>query len=95
MRDFVCIGSAPCEEPCACLGEDDYHDRVLEECRRFIQLLRETFGAEPDGARLSVKSFPHDFGTYFEVVCYFNPDLPASVDYAYRCEDEAPTTWEG
>jgi hypothetical protein len=95
MHDFVCLGPTPCEESCACVGEEDYRERALEECRRFIQLLRKTFGPEPDGARLSLKWFDHDFGPYCEVVCHFNTELPESVDYAFRCESDAPATWEG
>ena len=94
MRNFVTLGTTPCDEPCACVDEPDYHVTALSECLRFILLLRETFGVEPEGAWLSVKSFPHDFGTYHDVVCYFNTDISESMDYALRCEDEAPATWE-
>ena len=95
MRDFVTLGQTPCDEPCACVGEEDYYDRARAECRRFITLLRETFGSEPYGAQLTVKSSPHDFGDYLEVICHFDTDIPESRDYAYRCEDDAPVTWEG
>jgi hypothetical protein len=95
MRDYLTLGSTPWNEDCACVGEENYHDRAIAECARFIQLLRTTFGPEPEGAALSVKWFPHDFGHYVEVVCYFNTDIPESVEYAARCEDETPKTWEG
>ncbi len=94
MCDFFTIGPTPRDESCVYVGEPDYDEKALAECRRFIKLLRQTFGTEPDGARLRVKSFPHDFGTYCEVVCHFNSDVPASVAYAMRCENEAPATWE-
>ena len=29
------------------------------------------------------------------VVIWFEPDDAAAVAYAVRCEDDAPTTWEG
>ena len=95
MRNYFCIGPSPCEENCAQVGEPGYREKALAECTRFIQLLRETFGPEPEGAQLSVKWFEHDFGGYCEVVCYFNPESQASVEYAQRCEDHAPATWEG
>ena len=95
VRDFVTLGTTPYDEPCACMGEPDYHVTALSECLRFILLLRETFGVEPEGAWLSVKSFPHDFGIYQEVVCYFNTDIPESMDDAFRCENERPATWKG
>jgi hypothetical protein len=95
MRDYLTIGPAPCDEDCARVGQPDYEERAREECRHFILLIRQKLGPEPEGAWLSTKSFPHDFGPYYEVVCYFNTEINASVDYAYRCESEAPTTWEG
>ena len=93
MRDFVTIGSTPSDEPCACVGEANYRTRALEECRRFIALLRDTFGPEPEGACLRTRWFPHDFRDYVQVVCYFDSDLPESMDYAFQCEDDAPATW--
>ncbi len=94
MKDYITLGQTPCEEPCAQVGKPEYRKKALKECAQFIQLLRQTFGPEPEGACLSVKWFPHDFGDYCEVVCYYNTDIPASVDYAFRCESEAPATWE-
>ena len=95
QRDFVTLGPVPSDENCAQVGEDDYEARARRECKRFIDLLRETFGPEPVGAYLSTKGFPHDFGTYYEVVCYFNERVPESIEYAYRLERDAPTRWGG
>jgi hypothetical protein len=95
MRNFFTIGPTPLDEPCAQVGTPDYHEKALPECRRFIALLRRVFGPEPPGAQLAVKSFPHDFGTYLEVVCYFDTGISESVEYAHRLDDETPTTWEG
>ena len=94
MQDFFTLGSTPYEEPCACLGQLDYYEKVRPECRRFITLLRKTFGDEPPGARFAIKSFDHDFGLYYEVVVYFDTDDLDASHYAYRCEDELPATWE-
>lgn len=93
MRDYISIGSTPCDEACAQVGQPDYRRRALAECHRFIALLRKTFGPEPEGAELRVKAFPHDFGTYYEVVCHYDTDIPASVDYALHCEAQMPVTW--
>jgi len=94
MQNFLSLAPAPVEEDCAQVGTDDYTARARNECRRFMALLRTKFGPEPEGARLAIKSFPHDFGDYLEVVCYFDETLPESVEYAYRCEDDLPATWE-
>ncbi len=64
------------------------------ECRAYINQLRRVFGPEPDGASLSVKSNPHDFGSYLSVVCYYHPEVEATADYAFHCERESPKTWD-
>jgi hypothetical protein len=95
MRDYVSIGPTPCEEECAQLGQDDYREKAIAECKRFIALLRKTFGDEPPGARLAIKWFDHDFGQYCEVLCWFDSDNIAATDYAFRCEKQTPLTWKG
>ena len=64
MRDYVSIGSAPSDEDCVAVGSEDYYKKARAECQRFIEVIRKKLGPEPSGARLVVKSFPHDFGTY-------------------------------
>lgn len=92
--DYIYIGSTPCDEECAQVGQPDYLRQAREECNRFIELIRRTLGPEPEGAQLSVKSNPHDFGTYLDVVCYYDTDNKAAAQYAFRCEDEAPSRWD-
>ena len=94
MRDCIELCSSPCAEDCAQVGSPDYYDRAKKECRIFIDQLRRQFGPEPDGARLFVKSNSHDFGTYHEVACRFNTDLPESADYAFRLDNELPERWD-
>ena len=94
MNSYLTLAPAPVEEECAQVGTADYAIRARAECRRFIDLLRRKFGPEPEGARLTIKTFAHDFGDYLEVVCYFDETLPESVEYAYHCEDNLPATWD-
>jgi hypothetical protein len=56
------------------------------ECKAFINMIRRVIGPEPEHANLRVKSFPHDFGTYVEVVCYYDDEDRGSLDYALKCE---------
>lgn len=94
MKDYLNIGPAPCDEDCVQVSKDhDYGPAQRKECNRFIRAIRAVLGPEPDGARLAVKGFPHDFGTYYEVVCWYDGAVPEAVDYANRCETEAPATW--
>lgn len=94
MRDYLSIGSTPCDEPCAQVGSENYSTEMRRESAAFIAQLRRQLGPEPEGASLRVKSFPHDYGSYHEVVCYFDDQLPASVEYAFKCEAEAPANWD-
>ena len=93
MRDFINIGSSPCGETCIQVGSPDYYSKSLKECQRFITEIRNVCGKEPEGAYLKVKSFPHDFGSYHEVVCFFDDLIPDSVDYAYHVEGNSPEYW--
>lgn len=94
MRDYITIGSAPAEEPCVQVSSTEaYSEPMWKECRRFLRLIREKLGAEPGTARLSVKGFPHDFGTYYEVVCSYDDNDEIGMEYAYKCEAESPANW--
>ena len=96
MREYIELGSSPCDEECAQVGQADYETAArIRECLRFIDAIRAKLGPEPPGARLVVKGFSHDYGTYYEVVCWYDPKIDESVEYAFRCESESPKTWEG
>jgi hypothetical protein len=94
-KETLEIGSSPCNEECAQVGSDGYYERAQDECKRFIALIREKIGKEPEGARLFIKSNAHDFGTYYEVAVKFDPEDQAATEYAYRCESDAPRFWDG
>jgi len=87
-------GRTPPSEDCAQVGSEGYHDRALRECRAYVALLRRVMGDEPDGARLSVKSSPHDFGSYLTVCVFYDPAVSAAVDYAFACEAGGPREWD-
>jgi hypothetical protein len=55
MRSYISIGPVPCDEDCAQVGRDGYREQAVKECKRFIELLRKTFGDEPPGAHLAIK----------------------------------------
>ena len=95
MRDYISIGSAPRNEDCVQVNpQGDYHDAMRAECRRFLDLIQKKLGLGPPGAYLAIESIPHDFGTYYDVVCYFNDEDEQARAYALRCEADAPETWE-
>ncbi len=94
MSEYIELGSAPADEDCVQVKSGgDYVEAMKKECGRFLELIREKMGQEPEGAKLAVKRFSHDFGPYFEVVCYYDENKEQSVEYAFECEANLPTRW--
>jgi len=91
--DYISIGSSPCDEKCAQVGESNYSTKGRAECRAYANQLRRTYGEEPAGAVISTKGFPHDFGTYYEVVCYFEEGNEKAQEYAFKLEEGA-SCWD-
>jgi hypothetical protein len=97
MKDYLNLGCTPHNEECQQVGENFDPEKAQEECERFIRLLRHVHGPEPVGARLAVKWFPHDFGSYPEVVCWYEEsdedEISESAEYAYKVEANTPESW--
>jgi len=92
--DLIALGTAPAGEAPAAASESDYAGRAFWQCRRFIDLLRHTVGAEPEGAKLRVRRSGPDFNPYVEVIVEFDDANHAARAYANRCDREAPTRWD-
>lgn len=88
MRDFIHIGSSPCEEECVQVGSPDYATRAKKECARFIAQIQRHY-PEPDNGYLKIKANPHDFGTYYEVVAVYETDDEESTNWAFDIEGDA------
>jgi hypothetical protein len=88
MTDYITIGPVPCNEDCAQVGSENYQPRARRECEAFRRQIRRVMGAEPSGAELVIKSFPHEFGSYLEVCCKYDDASEAGVDYAFRAEGD-------
>jgi hypothetical protein len=94
VMDSLELASAPVGEECAQLGSDGYYERAKKECNAFIRQLRREFGNEPVGARLYIKSNPHDFGNYYEVACKFDENCQEATEYAFDLEARLPENWD-
>jgi len=86
MLDYLHIGATPSDEPCIQTGADYYNLLQKIECRYYRKALIEHYGEPPGEANLRTKGSPHDFGTYYEVVIYFNPDNEEETKYAIEIE---------
>ncbi len=94
MKDYINIGSSPTGEICAQLGSPGYEAIANTELRIFANQLRRQFGKPPEGAKIIVKGFEHDFGRYYEVCIAYDDAMPQSVAYAYYIENHTPEFWD-
>jgi len=85
-RDYITIGSTPANEECFPVG----HAFSRAETRIYRDQLRREFPT----ADLRVKAFPHDFGTYHEVVAYYDNEDEQSIETAYAVEVNANSCWD-
>lgn len=84
MLDYLTIGPAPADEPCAQVGSENYKSQTKMECFVYIKQLKRVYGEPPEGSYLRIKGFPHDFGTYHEVVVEYENEK--GMEYAFKCE---------
>jgi hypothetical protein len=93
--DHQTLGPCPAGEEAAQLGSEGYEVRAKAECLRWIALIRKTLGPEPQGARLKVQSYRHDFGFYYEVEIAWEEGNSEAEAYAERAydPDQLPQTW--
>jgi hypothetical protein len=94
LRDYLIIGPAPLDETCVQIDDPDYYKKSIEEEKRFIKQLIRQFGSPPQEAELTIKPFVHEFGTYHEVVCWFDDQSKEAVAYCFDLEANTPETWE-
>lgn len=94
MKDFLNIGSSPYAENCVQLGSPDYQEKAIKECSIFAKQLLRQFPNIPVGCKVGIKSFQHDFGTYFETVIYFDNENEEQCNYAYQVEAGFPEFWD-
>ena len=57
-----------------------------------IRQLQRQFGREPSGARLAVRPMPHEAGTYYTVVVFY--ESATAEAYALRVESDSPGRWD-
>jgi hypothetical protein len=92
--EYISIGSSPSGEDCVQVGDPDYGNKSMQECRRYVKLLQEKFPNPTSSNRFGIKAFPHDFGTYREVVVYYDPKDEKSTDFAFNVDANLPEYWE-
>jgi hypothetical protein len=97
MFDYLTIGSSPIEEDCVQVNPNvNYIPAMKEECSRFKKLLEEKFPIPENlvgKVYFQIKSFPHDFGTYYEVVVMYDDKNSDAEEFAVNVENNTPLKW--
>jgi hypothetical protein len=91
---YISIGSTPSDEPCAQVGTDNYFEQAKKECHAYMGQIMRIFPEFPDYCWLSVKGFPHDFGTYYEVIVRYDENDEKATEFAYNIESNSPANWD-
>lgn len=90
MKTTLTLGSSPVEENCIQVGSENYREKAMYKCRLWMAQLRKKFPNVP--GRFKIESFPHDFGTYHEVVYEFIDD-DKNWKIANKIDTEMDTHW--
>lgn len=91
VNEWLEIGPTPSEESCQQVGTADYNaELALKECKTYKDQLQREY----PNARLGIKKFPHDFGSYYEVVVYFDPKNEDETELAFDVENNASPYWD-
>lgn len=98
MRGYITLGSTPCDEECAQTIQDDYIEKSYLEAKAYVaqihRHMKENGKELLPGMKLAVKSFPHDFGSYQEVVIYYDTDNEDQTELAFWLEGNTPMNWD-
>lgn len=86
--------TVPYDEPCAQVGEENYHKDSRTESRAMMNQLIRMFGMPPDGSYLTLKSNPHDFGDYLSIRYVWDDDRREHVAYFNKLEAGWPDVWD-
>jgi hypothetical protein len=94
--DYLEIGPTPSGEDCAQVGSEKYDYQKLGriEGNVYADQIRRTFPNMPQNVSIFLKSFPHDFGSYYEVVIKYPVDDAAAQDFAFDVESKLPEYWD-
>lgn len=97
MKEHITLGSSPVGEVCAQVGSPNYEARSIDECETYKKQLARRFEEVHQRktlCTLRVKSFPHDFGSYLEVIVEYNPLIHDEVAEALWFEGHLPEIWD-
>lgn len=96
MLDYLNLGSTPSDEDCAQVGGPDYQNIANKELDAYKAQLERMFPGLETHKRMEFKKmwFPHDFGSYGEIVITYDDDNELEAATAIEIEWNTPTNWD-
>lgn len=93
--EYIELGPTPTHEECAQVGTPEFEIQAPKEMKAYMSQLKRQFPEVEKSKTLSfsIKWFPHDFGTYGEVVINYLPQSEEE-DIVYKIERELPLYWD-
>jgi hypothetical protein len=92
--DYMEFDTAPSEEKCASVGEDNYYIKAKMEYDALVNQIKQIFGLVPETVSFRFKGCPHDFGTYYQLMIKYDENNEAAEEYIYKIENEFPKFWD-
>lgn len=92
MKDFISLGTVPCNENCCQVGRPNYDKYGKLEANEFKRMIENTLGPF-HYVKIKVTKNPHDFGSYYDVIVEFDRD-EIQIATACEIEDNVPITWD-
>lgn len=93
MKDYISLGSSPLDEDCAQVGSPDYYERSHVELRELKRMMNKIYPPVM-GSWYTIKAFPHDFGSYYELCACYDDEIDLAVDWAMKADDMIPDEWD-
>lgn len=96
MKNYLTLGSTPYDENCAQVGNDNYYDQSQIELHIYGKYIQRLFPEilVSKTLYLKIKSFPHDFGTYKELVIYYDNSNEKEYNLALNIDSNLPKNWD-
>lgn len=95
-REYLNIACSPLCEDCKQVGLDS-EESIKKEVYDFLAFLKnyclDSLVPEELVDNLRVKRFSHDFGSYYEVVCFYDEDKEEEARFAFWLESNTPEFW--
>lgn len=94
MKQFLPIGCTPFDEDCTQVNPNvDYKPKMQKECDVYKRQLSREFKLIGD-MKFAVKWETSDFGSYAEVVVYYNDKSEEESHLAYTIEKYSSSHWD-